>query len=103
MDGANRPLRLLQAGIALRRHHKDTQELLLLPRQLHNLARDRPRRLPNLTSFLSHHARLPPRRVVVPLLVPPLRPAAGGHGPDLLGPGDSGDLDACDRGGDFLD
>ncbi|CAI0399719.1 unnamed protein product [Linum tenue] len=98
MDGAHRPLRLLQARFSLGSHHQDQEELLLLPRQLHDSARTRPRRLPNLPPVLPPHPPLPPRRLALPLHLPPLRPAPGGDGPDLLGPGNPRDLDARDRG-----
>ncbi|CAI0549051.1 unnamed protein product [Linum tenue] len=98
MDGAHRPLRLLQAGLALRRHHQDKEELLLLPRQLHDSARHRPGGFPNLPPVLPHHSPLPPLRLALPLHVPPLRPAPGRNGADLLGSGDARDLDSGDGG-----
>ncbi|GFZ19935.1 prenylated RAB acceptor 1.B6 [Actinidia rufa] len=101
MAGARRLDRLLSPGHAPRGSLARAQELLLLPRQLPHPTCGRARRVPALAPVLSPHPPLTPRRVDLPLPLPPLRSSRHRLRPHFLGSRDAMHTDRAHRGRDL--
>ncbi|AQK86644.1 hypothetical protein ZEAMMB73_Zm00001d038448, partial [Zea mays] len=86
---APRPFGVLEAGLSLRRHLPSAPQPRLLPRQLRRRGRLRAGGLAAGAPFLAPHPPGPPRRLVLPLPLPRVRPACRPLRPSLLRPRDA--------------